>query len=325
MRILVRLPNWLGDMIMSVAFLYELQRQYPGASISVIAKKGIHALLPYFPPTEHQFIFSKEEYKGMKGLRRFGKLIRRTEQFDLFFCLPDSFSSALMGYFSGARQRIGFKKELRGFLMTNNFNKPRGLHRVYEYLSLVEQFTGVAAAFPKVVLQHNLPKKDYIVVNINSEASSRRLTVAKAVDLLDTLQKGHAETLVLVGAPKEKAFVDEVYHTLHSKQMIENKAGQTNLSSLIQLLASAKAMVTTDSGPAHLANALGTPTVVLFGAGNEKNTAPFNSDINTVVRLGMLSCEPCTKNKCVRYEVPQCLQQLDSNYISEKLNQQLSS
>src|SRR5690349_1305234 len=140
MKILVRLPNWLGDMVMSVAFIHELQQQYPAAAISVVAKKGIHDILPFFPPLAHQFVFSKEEYKDFTGLLRFGRKIKTTEDFDLFFCLPDSFSSALMGFATGAKKRIGHKKELRNFLLTHSYEKQKGLHRVEEYLSLLHSF-----------------------------------------------------------------------------------------------------------------------------------------------------------------------------------------
>ena len=323
MKILVRLPNWLGDMVMSVAFLHELYRQHPDAEISVIAKRGIHELLAFFPPIKHGFIFSKEEYKGISGLIRFGKQIRRTDNFDLFFCLPDSFSSALMGSMTGAKETIGYRKELRGFWLTHSYNKPKDLHRVDEYLSLLRLYTGKEAGEPTVRVTHFFPKKDCIVVNINSEASSRRLTTNKAVELLNILRKRTNNKIILIGAPKEKVFVAEVFEKLDLKNDIDNQAGQTNLSSLVELLGSSQVMLTTDSGPAHLANALGTHVVVLFGAGNEKNTAPYNADELTVVRLNKLSCEPCEKNVCVKYNVPQCLQQLDSEMIVSKVKDKL--
>jgi heptosyltransferase-2 len=99
---------------MSVAFLNELYRQYPDAEISVIAKKGIHELLPFFPPIKYSFIFNKEEYKGIGGVIKFGKQIRAKENFDLFFCLPDSFSSALMGFATGTKNRIGYSRGIPG-------------------------------------------------------------------------------------------------------------------------------------------------------------------------------------------------------------------
>ena len=315
MKILVRLPNWLGDMVMSVGFIHQLPHFFPGAEISVIAKKGIHYLLPYFPPTHHQFIFSKEEYKGMSGLWRFGKYIRQTEKFDLFFCLPDSFSSALMGYATGAGRRVGYKKEARNILLTNVYNKPKALHRVAEYIALLEYFTAQRAQPANVSLQHSVTKGNHIVININSEAQSRRLTIPKAIELINEVRSTTTVPVYLIGAPNEQAFVSAVYAQLATTHNINNVAGRTSFPELVQLLASAQVMITTDSGPAHLANALQTKTIVLFGAGNEANTAPYNKDACTVMRLGKLSCEPCTKNVCVRYETPQCLVQLSTEKI----------
>jgi lipopolysaccharide heptosyltransferase II len=313
-KILIRLPNWLGDMVMAAGFMHQLQAVYPQAEVSVIVKKGIHDLLPFFPPLTHQFIFDKAAYKGSRGVWRFGKEIAKTESFDLFFCLPESFSSALMGRATGAKMRVGFTKEWRTFLFTHTYKKPDGLHRAEVYLSLLEQYSGVKAAKPNVQLQHRFSKESYMVVNINSEASSRRLTVTKATELIKMLQAAVSPKIVLIGAPKEQAFVHEVLKKLPTSH-IENKAGKTNLPELVHLLASAQLVLTTDSGPAHLANALGTHTIVLFGAGNEKETAPYNQDKRTIIRLGQLSCEPCEKNVCVRYGTPQCLERLDSNMI----------
>ena len=324
MKILVRLPNWLGDMVMSAGLLHQLPHFFPGAELSVIAKKGIHDLLSFFPPFHHQFIFSKEEFKGASGLMAFGKKIKATENFDLFICLPDSFSSALMAFATGSTHRLGYKKEFRQLLLTHSYHKPRDMHRAMEYLWLVEKYTGLPAQPLDVSLHHNFQKSDHVVVNINSEAESRRLTVHKAVELINTLRASIEERIVLVGAPKEKAFVDGVFQSLTNTADIENRAGATSLKELSGLLASARLMLSTDSGPAHLANALGTQTLVLFGAGNEKHTAPSRQDLLQVIRLGELSCEPCQKNVCIRFGTPQCLERLDTTLIVEKAKRQLA-
>lgn len=319
MKILVRLPNWLGDMIMAVGTVRQLTEAFPGAEVSVIVKKGLHDLLPFFPPTQQQFVFSKEEYSGIKGAWRFGRMIRKTEQFDLFISFPDSFSSALMGFATGAKKRIGFRKEGRDLLLTNVYAKPKGLHRAEEYLSLLEMYTGRKAGPLSVTLQHSFPKKDYLAININSEAQSRRLTTTKAVELISAVRKRLTAKIYLVGGGKEVGFVKSVFALLPEKENIESLAGKTTLPQLAEVLASARAVLTTDSGPAHLSNALGTQTVVLFGAGNEANTSPYNKDFLQVIRLGQLSCEPCTKNVCVRFETPQCLERLDSIFITNTL------
>jgi lipopolysaccharide heptosyltransferase II len=325
MKILVRLPNWLGDMVMSVGFMDQLPRFFPGAEVSVIAKKGIDELLPYFPQIKHQFIFSKEEYKGFSGLWRFGKKILGQEKFDLFFCLPDSFSSAFMAYTTGAKKRIGYKKELREMLLTNTYSKPKNIHRVEEYVRLLELYTKSPATPTQVQLQHSFTKQDHLVVNINSEATSRRLTVNKAVDLLTHLRKSVDSKIILIGGPKEKEFVESVLGLLNDRDNIQSVAGKTSLPQLVEVLASARVMLSTDSGPAHLANALGTHTVVLFGAGNENNTAPYNKASRTIIRLGKLSCEPCQKNVCMQFSTPQCLELLEVNDIVANVIQQLNN
>lgn len=323
MKILVRLPNWLGDMIMSLGFMNQLPVFFPNAEVSVIAKKGIHPLLKFFPSLKHCFVFSKEEYKGMKGLRNFGEEIKNTENFDLFFCLPNSFSSAIMGYFTGAKKRVGYKNEIRQLFLTNSFDRPENVHRADEYVNLLELYTQQSANSVKVKLNHQFEKKEHVVININSEASSRRLTINKAIELIDRFRTTIKEKIFLIGSPQEKEFVDAVFNGCENKAEIENVAGKTSLTELVELLASAKLMLTTDSGPAHLANALCTKTIVLFGAGNEMRTAPYNKENRTVIRLGQLSCEPCEKNICVRFGIPQCLEQLDSNLIVETAKQQL--
>jgi lipopolysaccharide heptosyltransferase II len=317
MKILVRLPNWLGDMVMSVGFVNQLPHFFPGAEISLIAKKGIHELLSFFPQTRHQFIFSKEEFKGIKGLIQFGKQIRHTEKFDLFFSLPDSLSAAMIGFASGSVKRIGYKKEFRQLVLTDSYSKPKELHRVEEYIRLLELYTGKPAQPIHVALQDSSQKKDQLVVNINSEASSRRLTVAKAAELLNLLRASTDKKIILIGAPKEKEFIDSVIAEVGNPFNIENAAGRTSLRQLAEILAASKLMLTTDSGPAHLANALGTHTIVLFGAGKESNTAPYNKNLRNIIRLGQLSCEPCQKNICLRYATPQCLERLDSHRIIE--------
>jgi lipopolysaccharide heptosyltransferase II len=323
MKILVRLPNWLGDMVMAVAFVEQLQLAYPGAAISVIAKDGIHSLLPYFPPLQHQFIFSKTKYKGLRGLWRFGRMIRKTEKFDLFFSLPDSMSAAIMGYATGATVRVGFQKEGRALLLTHTYKRPVGGHRVHEYLALLEQFAKWIPKEVAVKLRHEYVDQDFVVVNINSEAQSRRLTVAKATELLSQLRASISQEIFLIGAPKEQDFVESVYQSISNRWSIRNLAGYTDMQGLISFLAAARVVLTTDSGPAHLANALGTPTIVLFGAGNEANTAPFNVGWNRVIRLNALSCEPCLKNKCVCYDLPQCLERLDSAMIVNEVKSML--
>ncbi|MFI5188251.1 MAG: lipopolysaccharide heptosyltransferase II [Chitinophagales bacterium] len=317
MKILVRLPNWLGDMVMSTGFLKALKIEFPSARIDVIVKKGLESLVNFIPEINNHYMFSKAEWKGLSGAYRFGKKIKKENRYDLFFCLPDSFSSAFMGWATSAKQRIGFKKELRSLFLTRSFRKPSSLHRVEEYVSLLEQFRNKQLASISVSLKKpGAAFQNKIIINFNSEAGSRRMPVIKAASIFNGLIKEiPGAEFIFIGSMKDKDYIDEILKRVDQNPRINNKTGQTSdLSDLIELIASGAAMLTTDSGPAHLANALGVPTVVTFGAGNENSTAPYNKEGLTVLRLGQLPCEPCLKNVC-KFGSPKCLEQLDADRI----------
>ena len=327
LKILVRLPNWLGDMVMASAFIRALHEMYPGAMVDVIAKKGIDALLQFMPGINQAYIFSKDEYPGLKGAYQFGRIagagtgivpqknIKKTV-YDLFFCLPDSFSSALMARATNARQRIGFGKELRNFLLTKTFTRPPGLHRVDEYLNLLQQFTQQTIAAPAVELKSDIkPVSGRIIINLNSEAESRRMPVLKAIAIVEAVRQQTPSELFFIGGPKEKAHVDAIVNGLSFRDNVINLAGQTTLTQLFDTIAGGSVLLSTDSGPAHVGNALGIHTVVLFGAGNEHNTAPYNQLKRTIIRLGQLNCEPCVKNVC-KFGAPKCLLMLDEVSIA---------
>jgi len=326
LKILIRLPNWLGDVVMSTAFIAAVKQTYPDAAIHVIIKKELSGITELIPGiTIHPF--SKQEYKGLTGVYRFGKNLR-AEQFDLFFNLPASLSSLVLGWATAAKKRIGFKKEGGLFLLTNAYTPPKGMHRVDEYVFLLEQFTGKTIAEKKVAINVHLesePAPNMVMVNFNSEASSRRMPEDKAKKLLTALINAFPDVQFgLIGSPKEKRYVDSLIPADNTRPdgnlRVLNYAGKTNLPQLAEYMAGATAILTTDSGPAHLANAVGRPTIVLFGAGNEHNTAPYNRDNLTVLRANNLECEPCVKNTCVLYGIPKCMELLDELQIINTLS-----
>jgi len=205
--------------------------------------------------------------------------------------------------------------------MTNTYKKPANLHRTDEYISLLEQYTGtkITERFVKLQAKTTESNDSQVVLNFNSEAVSRRMPLEKGKQLISMLINTFKNTrFVIVGSQKEKAYVDDLLKGAAGQ--IENYAGKTSLEELCELMASSKAVLTTDSGPAHLANSLGVPTIVLFGAGNEQNTAPYNKDVLKVIRAGKLECEPCVRNTCKLYGIPKCMQLIDEIEIMNALS-----
>ncbi len=325
-KILIRLPNWLGDVVMSTAFVAAVRKLYPDSVIDVVIKKELTGIASLIPGLRTVHSFSKQENKGLPGVYRFGKKLA-VENYDLFFNLPTSLSSLVMGWATGAKNRVGFAKEGGFFLLTGAYKKPLNVHRVDEYISLLENFTGKTICERRVKLEIDKPRQpdnNRVLINFNSEASSRRMPVDKAKTIINLLTNTFTSAIfTFIGSPNEAAFVEQVVDGAENTDRIENLAGKTDLVSLIHLMAASAAILTTDSGPAHMANSVGTPTIVLFGAGNEHNTAPYNKQNLTVIRYGKLSCEPCVKNTCVLYGIPKCMQMIDDLQIIDALGQYL--
>ena len=104
--IVIRLPNWLGDIMMSMPTVHALCRHFPAAQIHLVIKKEYADLVSLMPGIAGIYPFDKKAYPGLKGLWIFGRKIRREIAPELFFVLPDSFSAAWMAFASGAGKRV---------------------------------------------------------------------------------------------------------------------------------------------------------------------------------------------------------------------------
>lgn len=304
---------------MSFAFLRKVEEAFKASDIFVISKPQFSPLLNLLGKFK-VFHFSKEMFKGLKGLFEFSLSIR--SDYDYYFSLPDSLSSALMGFLSGARRRVGYSAELRDLLLTDVFKKPKGLHRVEEYAYLLKDFlndplrnlsTSISVD-PALEIQSLKGLK--VAININSEAQSRRMDVGKWARVVDILIQRVDPYIVLTGAKRDTNRVKKLISMINNREKVINLAGKTDIVGLAKVLKAVDITLTVDSGPAHLSNSVGTPTLVLFGAGDERNTSPYLKENLKVLRLGNLKCAPCLKNRC-KYGEPVCLNRLDEEMIVE--------
>jgi len=328
MKILVRLPNWLGDMVMSTGFLQVLRRSFPEAQVDVIIKAEYKNLVQFLPGgISGVHTFPKAKYKGLRGAYRFGRLLA-PHKYDLFFSLPDSLSAAVMGWATGAKYRIGYRNEGRALLFTHAYTRPNARHRADTYSYLLDQYLGKPMDKAPVALLADVSTEvpasinrsdelPLIVLNFNSEAQSRRMPVLKAVSILQGLAqriKGH---YLLIGGPKDTTFVDEIMALAGNPANVKSLAGKTSLQDLVSTIAAADLVITTDSGPAHVANSLNRKMLVFFGAGDEASTGPYNRQVAEVMQVPNLVCVPCRANTC-RFGVPLCLLQQDEALLVDR-------
>lgn len=323
-EILVRLPNWLGDMVMAYPFLDSLRHTYPKARITIIAKKGLESLVPYLGDFTQIIPFSKTVFPGLRGVFRFGKKLKKDRSYDLFICLPDSFSAAVMGYATGANHRIGYRKELRQWMLTHPTNFPPTVtHRSEVYRNLLMHYNPATKIKKVNFLQIKAPEKVFqlpvgknLVFNVNSNADSRRLPIFKAIEFINHWIETTDYNLILPGHHSEFDYVENITKLAGHPERIFNLAGKTTIPELMAVLQQADQMVTTDTGIAHLGNAMGTPTVMLLGAADERVTAPIFSEKLSMPRVPGLACAPCVRNTCCVGGVP-CLTGLEVGVFSD--------
>ncbi|MDW8465112.1 MAG: glycosyltransferase family 9 protein [Chloroherpetonaceae bacterium] len=321
-KILVRTPNWLGDLVMSLGFLHKLPEVFPEARIEAIAKAEIADLLELVPAISQIHRFSKQTYRGVRGLYRFASGFHDV---DVYFSLPDSFSAALMGVFSRAKRRVGFCANQRRALLTDALRKPTNKHRSEEYAHLLSPFVSkpieplcVKLVPPSDTLLTEFALKPKIALNLNSESPLKVVPIEKGVEIATELLRQLPEAvLVLTGSPKEQTYTEKFCQQLPEPKRVVNLAGRTSVKTLAGVLAAVSLVISTDSGTAHLANAVGTPTVVLYGAGNERNTAPYHQEGAVGVRVQGLPCAPCISTTC-KFGVPKCLALMPAAEIVEK-------
>ena len=319
-KILVKLPVKMGDTIMAAYFLRGVKIIYPESQLDIILAKGLEDLLSFIPYVDHAYLFSKREYQGPIGNYRYGKMISRKERYDLFFCLPFSFSSALAGFFTGAIERIGYNTEHRGFLLSKAVKKPKRLHIVEEFNYLLEKFTGEKVLFNPLDFKPNLyPKLQFtkspkLILNVKSGPPSRSIPIAKGIGITKSLLQHFPHEIILTGAANESEYITEIKDHFNNETRVINLAGKTSLAELAYVISSAECMVTTDSGNAHVANAVGTPTVVLFGAAHEHRAKPYDTSISKVLKLESLECVPCESEHC-KYGDNRCLANIENDKI----------
>ena len=316
-KILVKLPVKMGDTVMAAYFLRAVKALYPNCQLDAIVAKGLEELMDFMPYVDNMHAFSKKEYPGPKGNYRYGKLIRKREKYDVFFCLPFSFSSALMGYFTGAKVRIGYKTEFRGIFLSNAIKRPKGLHIVEEFNYLLERYSGKKEGFKPLSFKprkwHNfqLTHLSKLILNVKSGPPSRSIPVEKGVSLVKLLLSLFPHEVLLTGAPNESVYISEIKKEFRNEPRVIDLSGKTTLSQLAYVISKADCMVTADSGNAHLANAVGTPTVVLFGAAYTHRAKPYNDSISRILQRSDMDCVPCESEHC-KYGDNRCLTNINN-------------
>lgn len=312
-EIIVRMPNWIGDLVMSTPILTDLRSHFPNARITAMVCSGLAPLLEHDRDVDEVFSFSnpsgwlqREERRDVIGHLREGR-------YDLGLLLTGSFSSAWYFWRGRVRRRIGFTGDGRSILLSDPVKWPEGTqeqHLVKTYKSLLAPLAiPISSSDPRLyVLDKELDearqmlvvqgvKEGQRVIGINPGAafgSAKCWLPDRFRKVAERLIEDRHNTVVFVGDLNSSALVKKICFGLPSTRVI-NLCGATSLRQFVAITQLFDVLLTNDSGPMHVASALGVPLVALFGSTSDVKTGPYRG--GRVIHKHV-SCSPCYERVC---------------------------
>ena len=300
MPILIVAPNWLGDAVMAIPFVRALQSARPGVPITVLARRGPGAILGALPGVS--VVERRSSVLADAVALRRGRLTQA-------WLLPNSFRSALAPFLAAIPERIGFATDGRRPLLTRALPPPRTTaHQLRDYDSLLEAGgiapdVGVPALAPPetsiaradaALAEAGLPREGAVLLAPGAAFSwTKRWPPAQWGRLAALLRDSGVSTAIVIG-PGEEAIAGEA--VLSAGFSVPVLGADLDPLALSALFARARVVIANDSGPMHLAAAVGTPVVALFGPTDPGRTGPSGSPARVLDRY--VFCSPCFLKEC---------------------------
>jgi heptosyltransferase II len=336
-RILFFSPSWLGDAVMALPTLNDLARAFPAARIGVVARASVADLFRAAPAASDILVYRRTD--GLAKPLRYAEFIGKLRAFaaDLALILPRSFGAGWTGLLSDATRRVGYRAAGRGLLLSDVVEREPALlrgHRVHYYRNLLSVL-GIEAG----------TESPRIVVPPAEKASAREflkplleLDPARIVGLIPGAQYGSAKQwpeerfaalalellnkrnakVVLLGGPGDRDVCDRIRHEADPARVLD-LSGRTSILELAGVLELCRFVVSNDTGAMHVAAAVSTPVIAIFGSTDPVTTAPFGG-IHTILREPV-ECSPCLLRTCPIDH--RCMRRIDVERVFESCSARL--
>jgi lipopolysaccharide heptosyltransferase II len=349
-RILVLRLDLIGDLVLSLTLLRLLKKTYPDAEIDLLAipssgqivlsDPDLSAVITYDPNVwrRPKALFQPRNWRAARELHQ--RL--RSRHYDLAVSVFGPWAALLAGL-SGAQRRVGFGKEGYPGLMTDSvkgrhWKADDHLHEV-DYCLALARAAGANPApedriprlsvdvqavqtVEQLLTQKGLrPDKPLIACHVNAHnGQSKRWPIPYWATLIDRLIREDGANVVLTGAANDLPLISTITRRLHEQPI--NLAGQTSLPQLAALLQRADILITGDSGPMHIAGAVGTALIAIHGPTDPALSGPVSPKA-TIMRSDIW-CSPCYTAKgpadC-RFYTTQCMKNITPDQVFTKIHE----
>jgi len=324
----VRAPQWLGDAVVSTVFLHRLKSKYPSSQIHVLCPPAHSVIFNTHPAVEAVVTLPYPEGSVMEAAREL-----RSAGYEIAYILPRSFQSALEAALARIPKRIGYRGDMRRFLLTTALPYDDRMKYAHRYLHLIGEgdypLESLRSHFPQ---SEPLPQRKYellgqdekklarpwLGISPASIAPARTWDEDRFAQVGGEFVKRTGGTVLLFGAEKEKIVTERILKKLNGKGI--DTAGRLDLPELGWFIKSCDAFVCNDSGLMHVADSFSIPNVVIFGA-SEPLYALSTWGRSVALQNKGIACVPCLRNRCVRFGryYNECLQSIEPPDVLDAL------
>jgi lipopolysaccharide heptosyltransferase II len=337
-KILVIKLGAIGDLILIVPSLRMLRTRFPEAFISLLVDKKIAPIVSNLPYVNEIVPIDRKKFPNLFYLLKLAKKIRKDE-FDVSIDFQNSKWTHLLAFVSGIQQRYGFERGKLGFLLNrpdHTFDaREAPVKHQFRILSKlgVRELDERLELWPDPESENKMGrilddfKKDSstrlvgLVVGSSPNWPTKRWPIDNFKRLAERLSRDCGAQIVLIGSP-EDIRLGEGFESGREKEIL-NLLGKTSHRDLISLFKRLSAVVTGDTAPLHVAAAMQTRIVALFGPTDPKRHMPTRDGATVLCRA--LPCEPCYSGTCRIKDKLACLTQISVQEVFEAVQRQLGA
>ena len=317
MKILIRATNWVGDAVMALPALRAVREKFPDGEIGIVGRPYVLDIYREQGIADELIAYdAAKEHRGISGREKLAALLR-TKRYDTALLLQNAFDAAWLAWRAKIRERIGYARDGRGFLLTKAIPVPRTgeipAHEKFYYLELLRR-AGWLDRLPEVEwIELKVPTEkrthaEEILAAAGARLGVTRIAVGAGASYgsakcwpperfaaaLNKLTEERDADVILFGTAGEAEVSGAITATLKKKPV--DLTGKTAIADLPALLSQCNLFMGNDSGAMHVAGAVGLPIVAVFGPTDPHGTVPVTPKCTVVQQRPY--CSPCFLRRC---------------------------
>jgi len=324
-RILFIKPSSLGDIVHAIPVVSALKSRWPSIHLTWVVKRRWAEIVERVEGVDRVWRVDETVGSWIEEARRL-----RKERFDIAVDLQGLFRSGALAQWSGAPVRVGFANGREGspWFYTRCVPVPTSdMHAVDRYMLVAESLGACAQGTPQ--FRFNLAESDsevvrdvlrrkgvpadqpWIAMNVSARWTTKRWFLRSFGEVIDRLHEEGVGTIAVIGSAEDRRDVEQL-RTMSCSPFVD-LTGTISLGHLPALLSTAALLVTNDSGPMHIAAAVGVPVVAMFGPTSDIRTGPYGTGHQ--VLTASVPCRPCFSRVCRHEPALECLQLITPNEV----------